>query len=186
MLNFPNLTWLKDLTYYQRPDKASFGLLTQFPYLTSLTDSTITRGHKYNNDTIGSKSASTGPPELYINGSLLLRDLQYDDRPDYFSPDYEGNYPWGAIWDGPDLTNVVSINGNATIVANNYTRVHLNSLRSVGHDVYIVNNTSCSFGLDQLSSVRSIKMVDNPGSILPSLHRLEMADNIHIRGCINT
>ncbi|KAI0394437.1 hypothetical protein F5Y17DRAFT_475693 [Xylariaceae sp. FL0594] len=189
-LYFPDVGLLGNLTYYQRSDFAALHLPGQFQSVRSLAYLKILGDTQPSQSTIPTIAPQF--PEYYINGSLTLQNLHYSDQPEISSQDSTSpNSSFGGSggawgWTSPDLTSVTHIKEKASIASNSFTRVHLSSLQSVGGDVDIVNNTSCSFSLDQLSNAGSIRMIDNPGSSIPSLRRLEQADSIHIRGYINT
>jgi hypothetical protein len=60
------------------------------------------------------------------------------------------------------------------------------NLQTIGGDLSVVNNTNCSLNLNQLSRVRTLSMIANAQTTLPFLSNLERAENIHLRGYIDT
>ncbi|KAJ8133563.1 hypothetical protein O1611_g55 [Lasiodiplodia mahajangana] len=108
-----------------------------------------------------------------INGSLTANSL-------YLAPDNSSSYP--------DAFDFVSFIGqNANLTSNTNVDLSLGQIATLGASLTASNNTNCTFGFNKLSEVTgNISITDNPDSIIPWFPDLRRADNIHLRGNIDT
>ncbi|KAI0444842.1 hypothetical protein F4803DRAFT_548670 [Xylaria telfairii] len=166
--SFPNLTSTSALEVSSIPLGSLVG--HAFPHLTSVNDLTLADSHLAVYD--------LSPVQLdNITGSMLLKSLEY----------LESNSVDGEAYaNSLDFSQTASIGQNANITSNTNVYMDFGGLTTIGGAFSIINNTNCSFNFNQLSRVGNLSMVDNINTILPFLSDLETADNIHIRGYLDT
>ncbi|KAI6091790.1 hypothetical protein F4821DRAFT_280149 [Hypoxylon rubiginosum] len=85
-----------------------------------------------------------------------------------------------------DMGQVISIGLNASIASNANTTLNFGNLTTVGKSITVINNTDCTIDLDRLIRVGNLSILDNINTTLPTFPALERAENIHLRGYINT
>lgn len=166
--SFPNLTSTSTLEVSSIPLGSFVGDV--FPHLTSVNDLTLADSHLAVYD--------QSPVQLdSINGSMLLKSLEYLERNSIDGERYANSL---------DFRQTASIGQNASIISNTNVYMDFGGLTTIGGTFSIMNNTNCSFDFNQLTRVGNLSMVDNINTILPFLSDLETADNIHIRGYLDT
>ncbi|CAJ2510876.1 Uu.00g065010.m01.CDS01 [Anthostomella pinea] len=87
--------------------------------------------------------------------------------------------------DAIDLSGIHTVGSEANITSNYNALVKLPDL-ATAPDLFVNNNTNCTFDFLQLSMVTNLTMIDNPASMIPSFPKLASATNIHLRGNIDT
>ncbi|TGJ87181.1 hypothetical protein E0Z10_g1602 [Xylaria hypoxylon] len=137
--------------------------------LSSVLDLTLTNAYNM------ALSLST----LQINNSLLVESSTY--------PVIGDTDPLSVYQNTIQLGAIASVGSGATITSNENAHVALGRLTSVGESISLRNNTNCTCNFDQISTIgKNLEMIDNVGTTLPLLPNLERAENIHLRGLINT
>ncbi|KAI2782574.1 hypothetical protein F4815DRAFT_461984 [Daldinia loculata] len=108
---------------------------------------------------------------LLINNSLVIENC-YSKRDSRYTMN--------------DLAQISSI--GSYLQASNNTAIELNfrQLTDINGDISIYENTDCTLDLTQLSDVATLSLVDNVNTTLPWFPGLRRANNIHIRGYIDT
>ncbi|OTB12779.1 hypothetical protein K445DRAFT_304793 [Daldinia sp. EC12] len=79
-----------------------------------------------------------------------------------------------------------AIGSNINMSANADSEFQFERLTNIVGDLFVYNNTNCNLSFEQLSDVSAISMIDNTGTILPRLPKLQSAKSIHMRGRIDT
>ncbi|KAI0201433.1 hypothetical protein F4808DRAFT_425180 [Astrocystis sublimbata] len=116
------------------------------------------------------KIALYSPSQLSLNESLIF-DLTTEDR--------SSNNPY-------TLDQVVTVGMDINLTSNFFS-VKLPQLTSVGRDLWIKNSADCSFELNSLRRIGGdLNMRNNTALTIPLLTRLERVSNIHIRGGMNS
>ncbi|GAW18470.1 hypothetical protein ANO14919_079460 [Xylariales sp. No.14919] len=137
--------------------------------LSSVVDLTLTNAYNMG------LSLST----LQVNNSLLVESSTY--------PVVDETDRWSVYRNTVQLGAVTSVGSDGTITSNENAHFALGRLASVGGSISLRNNTNCTGDLSQISTIgKNLEMIDNVGTTLPLLPNLERAENIHLRGLINT
>lgn len=110
---------------------------------------------------------------LRVNGSLVVE-----------SSDYSTD---NSVTNGPeDVPNFSTVGSDVNVTANSNAELLFSQLTTIGGNLIIHSNTNCTLGFDQLSDVTALSMIDNMNTSLPWFPMLQRADNIHLRGHIDT
>ncbi|KAI1739825.1 hypothetical protein F4680DRAFT_448442 [Xylaria scruposa] len=112
-------------------------------------------------------------PSFAINGSLSLDSSLMPAGGD-------SEYPDGIV---PRVTTVGS---DFNITSNTNINLTFGALTSVGAGLYIYNNTNSGFKFDKVSTVGNMLLADNVNTTLPWFPALTRANDIHMRGYIDT
>ncbi|KAI0509499.1 hypothetical protein F5B22DRAFT_616543 [Xylaria bambusicola] len=116
---------------------------------------------------------------MQVNNSLLVENSVY---PVDHDSDFLQSYGTTV-----ELGQITSVGSDATITSNANAHIDLSGLASIDAGLSVHNNTNCSFNFDQISRIgKSLEMMDNIETTLPLFSNLERAENIHLRGIINT
>lgn len=138
------------------------GCILDFSDLTSFGDVTLRN--------ISSLSLySLAAQKVPVNGSLVLDGMTR--RQDYNA--YE-------------VDIISTIGSNANITSNSNLTLDFSGLTTVERSLFVANNTNCTIHFDKLNTVGNLSIIDNTNFTIPMLHSLEEADNIHLRGYIDT
>ncbi|KAI0857825.1 hypothetical protein F4860DRAFT_517514 [Xylaria cubensis] len=118
---------------------------------------------------LGLTARNEALPPIQVNESLTLHTA--------FGGDNFGQAGLGRIGTvGADLNITAYSNLNVTFGA----------LTAVGATLSLTNNTNCTFDFNRVSSLGDLVLLDNVDTVLPLFPQLEMAENIHMRGYIDT
>ncbi|KAI0103190.1 hypothetical protein GGR51DRAFT_257259 [Nemania sp. FL0031] len=108
-----------------------------------------------------------------INGSLTANSL-------YLAPENSSSYSEVFYF-------VSSIGYNANLTSNTNVDLSLGQVQTLGGSFTASNNTNCTFAFNKMSEVTdNITITDNLDSIIPWFPDLRRAENIHLRGNIDT
>ncbi|KAI1098267.1 hypothetical protein F4804DRAFT_325283 [Jackrogersella minutella] len=125
---------------------------------------------------------TNAPPEsgsLRINGSVILEHSVLPNKTD------ERTAVTG-IWNDIDLSQVMTVGSDVNITLNSDVHIVFDNLESVGGNLVVQNNTNCTFDFNKTTAVGNLLMMDNPNTTLPLFTNLASAQNIHLRGYIDT
>ncbi|TRX90022.1 hypothetical protein FHL15_009123 [Xylaria flabelliformis] len=84
------------------------------------------------------------------------------------------------------LGRIGTVGADLNITAYSNLNVTFGALTAVGATLSLINNTNCTFGFSRVSSIGDLTLLDNVNTVLPLFPQLQMAENIHIRGYIDT
>ncbi|KAI2601703.1 hypothetical protein GGR54DRAFT_96856 [Hypoxylon sp. NC1633] len=117
--------------------------------------------------------------------NVALLDTAYNDLSMMGSLEFYGGSPFlNSSYIGiPFLTAVGS---DANIGSNSNGHLSFGSLANVPGSLFVTNNTNCTMDFDRLTNVGNLSIVDNDSSTVPILSALETANNIHLRGYIDS
>ncbi|KAJ8130402.1 hypothetical protein O1611_g3226 [Lasiodiplodia mahajangana] len=85
-----------------------------------------------------------------------------------------------------DLSYVSTVGDSVEITSNSDFAFDLSKLTTVGAELRITNNTNSTFDITLLEEVGNLTLIDNIDTILPLFPNLAKADNILLRGNIDT
>ncbi|KAI1142104.1 hypothetical protein F5Y05DRAFT_422320 [Hypoxylon sp. FL0543] len=122
---------------------------------------------------------SLGLSSLKINGSMILENSVLPSGVNDLAP-------VAGTGNTIDLSQVTSAGWDLNITSNSNVDIDFGQLESVDRNLAIQNNTNCTFNFRQLTKVGNLLTTDNPNTTLPIFSNLERADNIHLRGYIDT
>ncbi|KAI0552315.1 hypothetical protein F4679DRAFT_535257 [Xylaria curta] len=108
-------------------------------------------------------------PPIQVNKSLTLNTAFGD-----------GNFNQAG------LGRIGTVGADLNITAYSNLNVTFSALTTIGATLSAINNTNCTFGFSRVSSLGNLTLLDNVDTTLPLFPQLQMADNIHIRGNIDT
>ncbi|KAI1826129.1 hypothetical protein F4861DRAFT_537242 [Xylaria intraflava] len=158
-LDFPALESVSDLHLTGGNSASCFRL----GKLTSVANFTLT--------SIGPSEVSFGQMPLSLIDTLILESSVVDPS----APDPTLEF-------GP----LATVGGSAFVTSNANGHIDLGNLNNVKGNLSISNNRNCTFNFDHLGDVDSLLLMDNPNTTLPSFPSLLRANNIHLRGYIET
>ncbi|KAI8630386.1 hypothetical protein F5Y19DRAFT_474782 [Xylariaceae sp. FL1651] len=157
------------------------GCIYELQRLTSVTNFTLTNAVDI--DTVDDRDDPSIPASLQVNDTMNLESSLASG---------EGDLAPITDLGTADTGNEIGLRRIKTIVRdlniNSNTNVHIayDGLTSVGASLSARGNTNCTFNFDQLSMVGNLVFIDNFNTTLPLFPLLERANNIHLRGFIDT
>ncbi|KAI1738144.1 hypothetical protein F4680DRAFT_426235 [Xylaria scruposa] len=118
---------------------------------------------------LGLTARNEALPPIQVNKSLTLHTAFGD-----------GNFNQAG------LGRIGTVGADLNITAYSNLNVTFGALTAVGATLSLTNNTNCTFGFSRVSSLGDLTLLDNADTVLPLFPQLQMAENIHIRGHIDT
>lgn len=182
-LNIPNVTGIQDLIV----DNVNFDA---YAFSNVMAIGSLHAASLASIDSLWVQPCSLILPELTSIGDITLRDihsLNFASKP----LTVHGSLVLDNMTPLPlaptiDMGQVISIGLNASIASNANTTLNFGNLTTVGKSITVINNTDCTIDLDRLIRVGNLSILDNINTTLPTFPALERAENIHLRGYINT
>ncbi|KAI1345652.1 hypothetical protein F5Y01DRAFT_323004 [Xylaria sp. FL0043] len=128
------------------------------------------------NTIIFGPTADQSPPSIQIGTSITLSDTIWmpDNRTGFYSVNEM------------DLSRIDSIGQDLNISSNANLEFLLDGLTTVGATLILSNNTNCTFNFNQVLQVSNLLLLDNSNTTIPVFGSLQRAENIYVRGFIDT
>ncbi|KAI0423654.1 hypothetical protein F5Y09DRAFT_355049 [Xylaria sp. FL1042] len=128
------------------------------------------------NTIIFGPTADQSPPSIQVDTSMSLSGTVWmpDNR--------TGFYSVNEI----ELSRIDSIGQDLNVSSNANLEFFFGGLTTVGATLILSNNTNCTFNFDQVSQVTDLLLLDNVNTTIPVFGSLQRAENIYIRGFVDT
>ncbi|GAP87181.1 hypothetical protein SAMD00023353_2300870 [Rosellinia necatrix] len=89
--------------------------------------------------------------------------------------------------EGPSIVpKIITIGSDFNITSNSNINLTFDPLTEIGAGLFVYNNTNCGFTFDKVTTIGSLVFIDNINTSLPWFPSLKRADDIHLRGYIDT
>jgi hypothetical protein len=111
-------------------------------------------------------------PSIQVEDTLLIESSVLPDRT--------------FLSDALDFSRISSVGKNMKISSMSDVGMIFDGLVDVGASLEISGNTNCSFSFNNISSLTTLTALDNTNTTLPLFLQLKTAENIHLRGIIDT
>lgn len=85
-----------------------------------------------------------------------------------------------------EFSRITSVGQNMKVSSMSDVGIRFDGLTDVGASLELSGNTNCFFTFEKLSSVTNLVALDNTNTTLPLFLQLRSAENIHLRGIIDT
>ncbi|KAJ8127827.1 hypothetical protein O1611_g5809 [Lasiodiplodia mahajangana] len=162
-IDWSNLEDVGDLQFFANPGCGVFGMSS----LRSSGNISL-----FNTDDLYWLIFESGNPPIQVNETFTLESSTINITK-FFS-------------NGPYFSRIASVGKDLIVRSVSNAYMYFDGLTDVGESITLANNKNCLFNFDKLTSVTSLMILDNENTTLPLFPQLQRAENIYMRGIIDT
>ncbi|KAI0098664.1 hypothetical protein GGR51DRAFT_577018 [Nemania sp. FL0031] len=162
-IDWSQLQDVGDLQFFATPNCGGFGMSS----LKSAGNISL-----FNADDLYWLIFESGNPSIQVNGTFTVESSVLNTTKSFS--------------DGPYFSRIASVGKDLIVRTVSSAYIYFDGLTDVGESITLTNNMNCLFNFEKLTSVTSLTLLDNENTTLPLFPQLQRAENIHMRGIIDT